>query len=204
MNPGIRFWEWFEQNQAQFLFVHQVDELEQQRMLNEFTQKLKEFNPELYFVIGTVTESDQELTITAEGNKDQFLSVLELVNCAPDINGWNIIAYKQPKGVDFTIEFKEHVIDPRNLYFRPLATKADPSALGIRVALPNYTQSNREQLMDVTYLILDTLLGEISFAEDISYIDIIGMSEDMNESPFIPLERLAEFIEWKKNRPLNA
>ena len=125
----------------------------------------------------------------------------QLVSSAPSLPDWTVVPFKQPMGVDFSINHQGLEIDPSSMYFRPMTSASDPEALGIRVTLPGYDKNDRERMLDLTYLVLDTVLGEVSFANDIQYVDVCAPPEDPEQSQFIPLSRLAEFIDWKKNRP---
>jgi len=98
-----RFWDWFKQHNKSYSFLNQVDPEVKENLLNDFSEELHKYCDNLYFEIGGDPEECQELIITAEGNKEYFNQVEQLVNTAPRIDNWTIKAFIPPRDIHFKI-----------------------------------------------------------------------------------------------------
>lgn len=82
------------------------------------------------------------------------------------------------------------------MYFEPLKIKNKPLEMGIRVYIKNQiVYKDNPRLRDAVYLHLEHLLGEKSFANDISLIDIAQTPCDNNELKLMDLYNLGAYIE---------
>jgi hypothetical protein len=201
MFKAKEFWAWFSENNAKYLFVHEIEPALQQKYLAELAEELHKFNRNLFFLVGGHPDEDMELVITAEGNKKYFEKVEELVATAPPVPRWKIIAFKPPMGCDFKIEYQGLVFDPREIWFMALENPAKPEDIGIQVCYKNYQQEKENEFLGGTFLILDIVLGEKSSALDLQHIEVGPLPENPEEDGFVKLEELEGFIKWKKNGP---
>ncbi|MEW6469166.1 MAG: hypothetical protein AB1458_09590 [Bacteroidota bacterium] len=192
------FWKWFCENQNNYLQVNQKEGQEREQLLNMFLEKLHRYHPHLFFEMGGRSDTESELIITAEGIKDYFPAVELLVSRAPRLKGWNIIAFKPPMGTEFRIEIGGHQFEPGKIIFIPLDNKEQPSAVGIQVCYPQYTEENKNIFIQGTYLILDVILGEKSTTLDIDYLDITQTPPNLSDYPYRHLSGIREYIEEKK------
>lgn len=200
-NAAIKFWNWFQANNAQYLFVNQVGEIEKQRLLNMLLEKLHNFCEGLWFEIGGHPEGEQELIITAEGDIDYFLKVEELLEQAPKLKGWSFVAFKPAMGIDFNTVFEDVRLVPAKMWFLPLNHPDIPASLGLRICLPNYEEVKQsEWLTAAVFQVLDTVLGEKSFALDIDHVEIQGIPEQPEQEGLMELQELPRYTEWHKEQ----
>jgi hypothetical protein len=200
-NKITSFWNWFEDNHHAFLFTNEVDENIKEQLLSDFLDELHKYNDKLYFQIGGLPDRDQELIITAEGDPEQFESVEKLISGAPIINNWIFIAFIQPSDDDNTINYEGVELTRSELWFMPLDSKANPSSIGIRICVPNYEiLKTNDWLENAVYKMVDTILGEKSFALDIDYLNIAELPDNPEENGMIELVELPAFIKWKKKK----
>lgn len=195
------FWKWFENNNHGFLFTDDLDEDVREQLLSNFLIELHKYNEKLYFQVGGMPNEDQELIITAEGDPEQFESVEKLIEHAPVIKNWKIIGLMPPMDDDNTINFEGVEIRRDDLWFLPLQSASKPNEIGIRICVPNYETLKRHDWLDsAVYKMLDTLLGERSFALDIDYLDIDDLPKRPEDHGMIELKDLPAFIKWKKKK----
>ncbi len=199
LNKEQVFWEWFEKNNFKFLFLGEEDQTTRDQYLDELLSVLHNYNNNLYFEIGG-HEDDQnmEFVITAEGIKEHFPSVEKLVNSAPGIDQWEIIAFKQPQGPDFITEYGGRKFDPKEIEFIPLDNEEDPKAIGIEVFYSDFTEEESDVFIAGTYLMIDSIIGERSTTLDIDYLNVCYTPADIDEIFTMKISELQNFIIKKK------
>jgi hypothetical protein len=194
------FWQWFENNHHQYLFINDIqDEDEKERVLDLFLTQLHLYNPELFFEVGGFRNSEfMDLFITAQGIVAQFPSVEFLLAEAPKMKDWNFVAFKPAMGTNFTTTIGGKIFDPKNIIFIPLESEDDPDWLGIEVCYPDFEEEEKNEFILGTYLILDVLLGEKSAALDIDFLDVVITPDDLNDFPFFHLSEIKSYIDGSK------
>jgi hypothetical protein len=200
MDTTSQFWKWFNDNNKSFTFLNSVDEGVKEKLLNDFLEQLHNYCDKIYFEIGGYPDQDQELIITAEGDKNYFDRVEELVAAAPKIDGWTFIAFKPPMPDNFKSNWDDLELNTEDLWFLPLSNDKTQD-LGIRVCFNNQDIiKDNETLTPLLYKMLDTILGEKSFALDIQYVDTDLLPEDPEEEGLYPIIELPSYIEWHKSQ----
>lgn len=194
-----QFWNWFKNNNPKFFFINQiVDNQEKERLLNEFLKQLHTYDEHLFFEIGGFPHGTQELIITADGDLEQFEKVEHLVSEAPHMKDWRIIAFKPPAESGFTINYMGIKLSPENLWFFPLENKKAPNLFGLKVYLEDYDNRREKEYLTAVYLILDSLLGEKSSAQDIQHVETDQLPSNPEKQGLIELLELPKYIKWKK------
>ncbi|HVU97999.1 MAG TPA: hypothetical protein VHE34_22400 [Puia sp.] len=200
MTESKNFWNWFTKNQTAYTFLASIDESVKEELLNNLLDQLHKYCDQLYFEIGGFPDEEQELVITAEGNKDYFTKVEELVSDAPSINGWSFVAFKQPTRDQFNSKWGDIELNSQDIWFIPLESKIS-TEIGIRVYVPNYDQiRENESSKPLLLKMIDTILGEKSFAEDLAYIEFESQVRDPEEDGQIPIIEHSNYIEWSKSK----
>ena len=196
-----QFWDWFSKNNKPYLFIHQVDLEERERLLDALMKELHKYCDELFFEMGGHPDDVQELIITAEGKKENFAMAEDLVKAAPEIQGWKMIALIPPRDADFEINFEGVVLKPGEMWFFPLQNEKDLSKIGIRVFINNYELIKESSFfMSALYKVLDVILGEKSFALDLDYVDADELPDEPESAKLSKLETLPQFIEWYQSK----
>ncbi|WP_131539552.1 hypothetical protein [Pedobacter nototheniae] len=152
----------------------------------------------MFFEIGGYPNDKQDLIITADGNSAFFNKVELLVNQAPLLAHWNVIALKPAMG-NGIIEYNGAKLDPEMMYFIPLSNKASQK-IGLRIYIQNYNLDNQKDFLTAAYLVLDTILGEKSNALDIGHVEIENLSLTSERDELIEFIKLPRYIAWKKSR----
>ena len=194
------FWNWFEENNYAFLFTSEVEDDVKEKMLDDFINELHKYNERLFFQVGGMPGKDQELIITAEGDADQFESVEKLIERAPTIKNWTFIPFIQPTDDDNTIKYGNTKITRSDLWFIPLQSQSNPNDIGIKIGVPDYNSLDKKDSDNAIFKMLDTVLGEKSFALDIHYLDIAELPQELEEGGWINFMELKAFIAWKKKQ----
>jgi hypothetical protein len=200
MNTISQFWNWFKDNNKAYTFLHAVEEDVKEKLLSECVKQLHAYCDHLYFEIGGYPDEDQELIITAEGDKDYFDAAEELIKAAPQIPGWIFTALKPAITEPFKSKWDELELHTEDMWFLPLSNDENTD-LGIRICLRNHDLiKDNEILMPLLFKMLDTIVGEKSFALDIRYVDTALLPDEPEEEGLYPILELPEFIDWHKKQ----
>lgn len=195
-----QFWNWFKDNNKAYLFLDSVDEDVKEKLIDNFEAELHKYCDKIFFEIGGLPNEDQEIIITAEGNKDYFDKVEQLINAAPKIDHWNFIAFKPSIPGQFKSKWDDLELDTKDMWFLPLNNNKS-SDLGIRIYLKNHDLiKDNETLTPLLHKMLDTIVGEKTFALDIAYVDTEQQPDDPKGKDMYPILELPAYIKWHKKR----
>ncbi len=199
MHDYEKFWQWFANNNEQLTMLGELDEKGQQQLLDEMQCHLEEYCEGLSFEMGEPTPSGRTLTFSAEGDMDLFRYVVELTENAPDMDWWEFVAFKQPKGKDLKVTFDKYHFETKKMYFMQLESEEEPDILGVRVALPNPVKDDDDQLVGV-YVTLEAMIGEFDCSTLVGYLDTCPIPDNPAKEGFRPMDDFPEFVEWFKRK----
>lgn len=155
----------------------------------ELGRRLQELNPEFVHEIGMADPSTIELIVSANGIKDVFPAVIELVKSAPQLNGFKITAFRPRYGDGFQLEVAGNKITDDILTYRLIAEGND-----LNIELFIDCDLDKQQRTMAGFLILDQKLGEYDVATGLKWIDIaIGRPADA-----LPITQLARDFDGRK------
>ncbi len=198
MDKVEQFWQWFQDHNEQLVALGDLEEKERQQLENALQYQLTKYCDGLSYEIGDATANGRTLTFSAEGDTDLFRYVVELVDNAPDLDWWEFVAFKQPKGKDLKVTFDKYRFETKKMYFLQLESEEEPDILGIRVALPDPVQDD-DQLVGV-YVTLEAMIGEFDCTTLVGYLDTCAIPENPQKEGFRPLDDFPEFVEWFKKK----
>jgi hypothetical protein len=194
-----KFWKWFCDNNEQLTMLDDLDENVANTLLEDMQKALDGYCEGLTYEIGDQTPNGRTVTFSAEGDTDLFKYVTDLVEAAPDLDWWEFVAFKQPKGKGLKVTFDKYRFDTKKMYFMELENEESPDMVGLRVALENPVEDDDDQLVGV-YVTIEALIGEFDCATLIGYLDVCPIPAEPLKEGFKKMDDLPEFIEWFKNR----
>lgn len=202
MNKIEEFWKWFIENNKPYLFINQIEDIdERERLLNDLNYKLHVYCDQLFFEIGGYPNGIQELIITAEGKIEYFDKVEKLIANAPSLKSWKFIAFIQPKDTNFEVKFEDLILKPDEIWFLPLKNSDTPPLLGLRICLKDFELLQHDDWLEpAVYKMLDTILGEKSFAIDVHHIEINQLPDNPEEKGLMKLSDLQDYVKWYKQQ----
>lgn len=190
MNTITNFWNHFQQNNFVFLLLNEIPKDELKTHFDKLIESLHQYNKDLDLVIKN-KKKGAELIITANGNPYLFKEVELLVYHAPVIERWKITALLQPdlniekyeNGTDKPLDYYGITLRISEMYFITLETPNKPTDLGIRVLLKNYiVHKDNPRLREAVYFLIENLIGEKSFANNIAFIEIRQLEGDQKNT----------------------
>lgn len=205
-HPEI-FWNWFVANSERLTMLNDLDQPERQQLLDQMQQQLNAYCDGLSFEMGDQTAQGRTLTFSADGDFDLFRYVVELTDSAPDVDWWEFIPFRQPKGKGLKVIFEKHRFETAKMAFLQLENEEEPDIIGLRIALPDITADidpdqatpDQEDLLIGVYTTVEALIGEFDCTTLIGYIELCPMPTEPFKAGFRPLDDLPEFVEWFKN-----
>jgi len=195
---AAKFWDWFLKNNHKFLFLGDVSEQEKDDIMDDLLLHLHEYCDKLFFSVRHRPDEEMELVISADGHVEYFDEVEALVDVAPPVPRWQIVKFRQPHEPGFAIAYADKDYYPEDIIFLPLYNEESPDAVAIRVCYPDYTESERSHFVNLSFLLLDSLIGEKSAALDIDYVDVSTIPEDTMIDEYPHLSTISEYIREKK------
>lgn len=176
-----------------------LDPKEKEQLLEELQHQLEDYCQGLTYEIGEPTPTGRTFTVSAEGDTDLFRYVVELIDNAPDVDWWTMVAFRQPQGKDLRVVFDKFRFETKKMYFMQLENEVEPDILGVRVALPDPVDDDEDQLVGV-YVTLEALIGEFDCATLVGYIETGAIPEQPELEGYMPMDDFPKFVEWFKRK----
>lgn len=203
-----QFWNWFVTNSERLTMLNDLDQPARQQLLDEMQHQLTAYCDGLTFEIGEQTAQGRTLTISAEGDFDLFQHVIHLTDNAPDIDWWEFIPFRQPKGKGLKVLFDKYTFETSKMAFMQLENEEEPDIIGLRIALPGLAsgmspkpdQLQDDDLLVGVYVTIEALIGEFDCTTLIGYVELCPMPKEPFKTGFRPLDDLPEFVDWFKHQ----
>ena len=192
------FWKWFLVHDQKFYDVLMSQKNIHRDFYEKLPPKLKAINlDEIAFAGGKKSDDICGLIFTAEGDVKNIVLVEELVDAAPEIEGWDIMALKPAIGPDdLNIEIGGFVLNRETLWFTSKANPELPDEIDVTVVHEGYDEKSAPAITKGVFVYVDNLLGELSSLISIDMMTVAGKEEV--EGELIAIEGLGEFLENKR------
>jgi hypothetical protein len=191
--PEERFWNWFMKNEAKIReFINAGDNQKSNDIFRKLTNKVKRFSKDILPELTTTAKGKPVLVITADGIKDGIKPTQKLVKAAPDIEGWEIVKFRQPID-DFSIEIEDFKFPAEDIQVIPHIDR-DEDVVDIELFIRNMND-DEELYKSMTFLYLDHTIGEFNTMTKVRAIDFKHLDEDQSLSNSISLTDLRKLIE---------
>lgn len=181
-DKDVDFWKWFSKYQKELYYY----ENNQKALFDELTTRLKNIDSNLVFEFSPIhDDSIREFTISADGLKESFPSVIRLVDKAPKFPKWKINAFRQRvPGDGIQIVYDDSIkISYNDIYFR---YTVDLGKINLELNIKNYKKESGFD--NAVFILLDALIGEYDMETRISGID----RKLLDESNLDSLHRIVE------------
>lgn len=191
------FWDLFLKHEKEFFKVVQNGENIDQSFFKKLSPKLDEIHDEIYFLAGMFDEHTAELILTPDGAIRNIFLVEELVDSAPEINGWKFTALKPATNIeDFSIDYDGTEFSTENLKFYPNIHKDYPDEIDLTIVYDDFDEDKKGIQTNGIYIFLDNFLGELHSITLIDSLKVVG-KKDISEE-LIPIEKLKDYLIWRE------
>ena len=191
------FWNWFQANQQTFYNIVKNNEDFEAGFFEKLASKLAELKDGFFYLSGMYDDDTVELVFTADGNIKNIVFVEELVEQAPEINGWKFTALKPSLDIaDVVIRMAGYEFNGENLFFYSNDHDDYPDVIDISIIHNDLTEDNKKEIGNGVYIFLDNYLGELDFVNNIDNLTIIARHDA--EKKLIPIAKLKAFLTWRQ------
>lgn len=208
MNNCIKdFWNYFEKNNFAFLMLNELEIEIKNEKCNELNRLLQLFHPKLGFILNT-SNTQNRLIITAHGNPYLFKSVDLLVKYAPVLINWSVIACIPPSqnldnyrnGTDQTFYYHGISLKISEMKYAVISCDNNPLLVSLNIYVKNFmVHSYNDYLVTAIYIILEMLLGEKSFSNEIHFVKISQITTEAEENlKLVALYHLPAYIAYTR------
>ncbi|BDS10154.1 hypothetical protein [Aureispira anguillae] len=191
----VQFWDWFTQFEPQLYHADQ-NSVELFQALN---QELAKISKGLTFEFSAVPEGEiKDFCISADGMKEYFPAVIDLVKVAPKFENWNIRAFRQRIANDnIAISMGDIDLSYDDIFF---TYTIEDGKICIDLYIRDFV-NNDDRFISAIFILLDALLGEYDVVTQIGAIEWTLLDEMQVEylSPFISLRNLTDRNKAIKN-----
>ncbi len=196
MNKYEKFWKWFSENNQKY-YEHIENADMQEELFDELSNELEKVGDGLLFEFSPIFDNKyREFAISANGIKEVFPLIIDLVEAAPKFENWEIKAFRQrtPNPEKFTIKYAGLEMSLKDIYFRYCI---EDNELGIELNIRNLDMEN-SMMLDCVYILLDQLLGEYDTTMFIDWIEWEKLDEEKVDK-LIPIIKLRDLVDELKN-----
>jgi len=192
-NSIEKFWTWFKENEKR---LRNFEENPDKYITEVFTQA-KKIKPGLAIEFEPPKNGVINMTVSANGVRDLFTIVQNIIDRSPTIYGWKFIAFRQRmnpeqvKGMKLKVE--NHELDPGKMKFSPMA---DGDTLDLIIYTKGVTEENFNQIAYGGLLLIDNILGEYDCVTKIRNYDFHEMPTNKDElDNLLPLLDLSTYVD---------
>jgi hypothetical protein len=155
MTTQEKFWSWFLQHEEELFGFDPEQEADREIIFDQLARELQRVDPDLSFELGP-KETKRQFVISASGIKRAFHAVASLLDVAPCLERWNLIAFRPRRTPLGVVKFGRKSVDPAGVQF----TLVDNgNKAGLYLFIPGF-EENDPELKTIGYLLLDSARGE--------------------------------------------
>ena len=179
MSKFKEFWDWFV-SRSEYIYKHL--ETDTENIALDITEHLKKIHQDVEFEIPfDFDDNNRTLIISADGDIELFDIVERFVKSAPEINKWNIIAFRpRLHQKNQIIDLDGISMDYHDIYF---THQVEENKLVLDVYIKNFDGSDN-RYVHLYFLLLDSLIGEY---------DSVTCVKETRIYPFKDIDNLLDF-----------
>lgn len=182
------FWSWFEKNSEDYF---QLNESNYDLLFNKLGLQLSKYHKELTFEFSIeMNQGKREFIISAEGIVSAFPAVIKLVEEAPNLEKFNVVAFRQRQNSEQEIYFEDIVLNTEDIFFTYREDK-QMDCLDIVIYIKGYSEEN-DQFIAAAFIMLDSLIGEYDVGVKLGEINFEPYQEEKQAQPILNLVSLID------------
>jgi hypothetical protein len=162
----VAFWAWVSQHLAELKAV----KTGQEPIAAQLGAEVEKVDPGLTYEL-SIGQTPFELIISADGKKELFPLVRQLVEAAPPLEGTKVIAFRPRKDTSTEFQSEHGKMAGGDLSFIASRDEEKAGLIALTVFVKGMTSSNRDAFENTAFMILELAVGEFDIETKIGAID---------------------------------
>ena len=199
INSYEDFWNWFIENEKKFFNVIKRGGAENISLnfFDKISPKLDQLKEGIWYLTGMVNDDIADLILTSDGNIKNYYLIEELIAAAPKLPNWKVQAHKPSSDIDdVAIDMGGFKFRKENIFFYENEVKDCPDEIDITIIHKDYSEKNKDEIINGCYIFLENFLGELEVVTIIDNIEFTSNEEQ--EKELVPIEKLKDFLIWRE------
>ncbi len=160
-------WTWFVEHHSELKSGSELNMVAYEEMVTVFAKYHADVFPE----VAVNPEGAWDLVVSCGGVPTGKSAVERLADAAPTVQGWNVVAFRQPGPLDgWNIEMNKSTLSPTDV--RVLVSTADGQGyVPVVMLIPGCDAMPGDTCLSLGYLMLDAALGELGVMTRIGFVE---------------------------------
>jgi hypothetical protein len=177
------FWDWFKLHRARYEADMPVEGAHA-----ELADRLRQHESGMTYEL--VRRDDVwELQISADGEPSLIGKVRELVDSAPEMPGWRVVPFRQPRLEPAVISFLDRDLTVDNILFS-IDCEYEGGDVDVTLYIDGLTNDNYRHMAHCAMLLMESLVGELPIMTQVHEIEYASLPEKENAEEVRPLRDL--------------
>ncbi|MBZ5201440.1 hypothetical protein HU147_09465 [Planomicrobium chinense] len=192
-NKVEAFWKWFKENERDYFGLNRGN---QEELFAVLERKLQKVNKHLVFEFSVEPQGGKrEFTISADGMLDAFDAVFDLHEAAPELEFFDVVAFRQPSEEEFSVEFGSRKLTWNDVYYTAFHD-VEHEEVSMTLYVKGLTKDNEDELAPALFILLDSVIGEYNMGVHVGNIEFRPFEAQTQAQPiqtvkaFFPVEAL--------------
>ena len=192
-DPIEKFWTWFKENEKR---LRKIEE-DPGKYLTAVLTQAKTIQSGLAIEFEPPKNGIINMTVSADGDRNLFIVVQNVVDKAAIIEGWKFIAFRQRMDLEkvkgMKLKVSDHELDPVKMKFFPIV---NGDTLDLIIYAEGVTEESYNQIAYGGLLLLDNILGEYDCVTKVRSYDFHNMPIKKGDLDDLhPLLDLAAYVD---------
>lgn len=188
------FWQWFERNEFKYRSIFDDRNTD---LIDDILNKILEIQGGLAVEFEKIN-GIYKMIVSADGVVDYFDIVQKVVDKSPKIEGWEIIAFRQPYSMEtvskIVMTVGKYKLNPNTIMFYPII---EDDCLYIQIFSEDINEENENQIGYGCLMLLDNIIGEYACVKKVNGYEYYNISEAKKiENDLKPLTKIKEYLDW--------
>lgn len=190
--PEAAFWEWFAKNEVRLAEAAKKDPVAPMNEISDTLEQTVQQGLIAELAVDSTPGAKSTVVISADGDKKLFPRVKAVVAAAPALTRWKVVAFRQRRSPDETLELGGKAYSVADFSFREVARGG--GRVDVEISVRGMKAKNDRDFMQVTFILLDGIVGEYDMETKVGALELVPRPEKPAKG-LRPLTELAAVVD---------